>query len=57
MIFSILNSFIQEGLWDEANVEVSPLQIGDGVSAPILPIQPVSRKTFDGHEWLFFVKT
>ena len=53
----ILNGFIQSGFWDEANVEVSLQQIGDGVAAPTLPIQPVSRKTFDGHEWLFYIKT
>jgi len=50
----LLNSFIQAGLWDEANVEVSLQQITDGVTAPLLPLQPILRKIFDGHEWLFF---
>lgn len=50
----ILNSFIQSGLWDEANVEVSLQRIDDGVVAPVLPIQPISRKFFDGNEWLFY---
>lgn len=50
----ILTGFIQSGLWDEANVEVSLQQIGDGVAAPVLPVQPISRKSFDGHDWLFF---
>lgn len=50
----ILTGFIQSGLWDEANVEVSLQQIGDGVAAPLLPVQPISRKSFDGHDWLFF---
>ncbi len=50
----LLNSFIKEKLWDEANVEVSPQIIHEGVSAPVLPLQPVSRKTFESHEWLFY---
>ncbi|MEI7504118.1 MAG: RibD family protein, partial [Paludibacter sp.] len=50
----LLNSFIEAGCWDEANIEVSPKQIQDGVPAPLLPLQPISRKTFDGHEWLYF---
>jgi len=53
---SILNSFIDAGLWDEANVEVSPQRISNGVVAPILKLQPVSRNTFEGHEWLYFKK-
>jgi diaminohydroxyphosphoribosylaminopyrimidine deaminase/5-amino-6-(5-phosphoribosylamino)uracil reductase len=50
----ILTGFIQSGLWDEANVEISLQKIGDGVAAPVLPVQPISRKLFDDHEWLFF---
>ena len=50
----ILTGFIQSGLWDEANVEVSLQQIGDGVAAPLLPVQPISRKSFDDHDWLFY---
>ena len=53
---SILNSFIEAGLWDEANIEVSPQRITDGVAAPVLHYQPISRKSFEGHEWLFFKK-
>lgn len=51
---SILNSFLEAGLWDEANIEVSPRRIGEGVPAPDLNLQPISRKSFEGHEWLFF---
>lgn len=50
----LLNSFIGEKLWDEANVEVSPQKIHEGVAAPILPFQPETRKTFESHEWLFY---
>jgi diaminohydroxyphosphoribosylaminopyrimidine deaminase / 5-amino-6-(5-phosphoribosylamino)uracil reductase len=53
---SILNSFIEAGLWDEANIEVSPQRITDGVAAPVFHYQPISRNSFEGHEWLFFKK-
>ena len=51
---SILNSFIEAGLWDEANIEISLQRITQGVKAPNLLLQPISRDSFDGHEWLFF---
>jgi diaminohydroxyphosphoribosylaminopyrimidine deaminase/5-amino-6-(5-phosphoribosylamino)uracil reductase len=51
---SILNSFIESGLWDEANVEIAPLQIMEGVNAPTLNKLPISSKSFNGHKWLFF---
>jgi hypothetical protein len=35
-------------------VEVSPINIGKGVKAPVLPMLPVSRSAFNEHEWLFF---
>lgn len=50
----LLNSFIAENLWDEANVEVAPIEIGNGIAAPVMTCQPASRKNFDGHEWLHF---
>ncbi|MDP4240259.1 MAG: bifunctional diaminohydroxyphosphoribosylaminopyrimidine deaminase/5-amino-6-(5-phosphoribosylamino)uracil reductase RibD [Bacteroidota bacterium] len=53
---SILNSFIEAGLWDEANIEVSTQRLIEGVPAPNLHFQPVSRQSFEGHEWLFFKK-
>ena len=53
---SILNSFIEAGLWDEANIEISNQSITDGVPAPVLNAQPVSNNVFCGHKWLFFKK-
>ena len=50
----LLNNFIQYGLWDEANIEVSTQQIGEGVAAPSISLMPVTRKNIDGHEWLFY---
>jgi len=53
---TILNSFIDSGLWDEANIEISPQRIGTGVVAPVLPLQPVTRQNIAGHDWLFYKK-
>lgn len=50
----LLNSFINAGLWDEANVEVSDKLIQTGVPAPVINLQPVSRTNYDGHEWVHF---
>jgi len=52
----MLGSFIEDGLWDEANVEVSPQLLKEGVAAPKMPHQPVSRQSFEGNEWLFYKK-
>lgn len=54
---SILNSFLEAGLWDEANIEVSPQRINDGVKAPVLNVLPVSRKIYYNHDWLFYKNT
>jgi diaminohydroxyphosphoribosylaminopyrimidine deaminase/5-amino-6-(5-phosphoribosylamino)uracil reductase len=40
----LLQSFFDEGLWDEAYIEVSPTLLGDGVKAPTIPAQ-YPRKT------------
>ena len=31
-----LQSFIDAGLWDEARIETAPVELGDGVAAPVL---------------------
>jgi len=51
---SILKSFIQLGLWDEANIEIAPFKILEGVKAPILDRIPITNKNYNGHQWLFF---
>lgn len=53
---TILNSFIDAGLWDEANVEISPVCITDGVAAPKICVQEISCEIFENHQWLFFRK-
>lgn len=53
---TILDSFINAELWDEANIEISPVCINVGVSAPKIPVQEISCKIFENHQWLFFRK-
>lgn len=50
----LLNCFIESGLWDDANVEISPLKIGVGVEAPKISTLPIHSTTIENHEWLFF---
>lgn len=51
---TLLRNFIKSGLWDEANVEVSPQTIKTGIVAPLLPVLSVRRATIENHEWLFY---
>lgn len=39
----LLQAFIDAGLWDEAIVEESPVRLGDGVSAPLMPAHASCR--------------
>jgi len=50
----LLNSFIEQNLWDEARVEISPEEIKNGISAPIIPKIAAEEKVFQGHRILFF---
>ncbi len=43
---AVLNSFIQTGLWDEANVETSDFPLGSGVAAPVFAGQLKQLKSF-----------
>lgn len=51
----LLQSFIDEGLWDEARVEVAPFAIGNGVKAPLTDgFTLMSDETIDGRKILLF---
>ncbi len=41
----LLNSFIREGLYDEVRVETSPVVLGEGLRAPVLPEDVHLEKT------------
>ncbi|MBO7136985.1 MAG: bifunctional diaminohydroxyphosphoribosylaminopyrimidine deaminase/5-amino-6-(5-phosphoribosylamino)uracil reductase RibD [Bacteroidaceae bacterium] len=46
----LLQSFIDEGLWDEARIETAPLRLGQGVAAPHLAdSQLESQHIYGGH--------
>ena len=50
----LLNNFLKEGLWDEANVEISEQTIGDGIKAPLLEAEIIESKEYDKHQWITF---
>jgi diaminohydroxyphosphoribosylaminopyrimidine deaminase/5-amino-6-(5-phosphoribosylamino)uracil reductase len=51
---SLLNAFIQSGLWDYAQVEIAPLAIGSGIAAPTLAKLPTKENLYNGHKILEF---
>lgn len=53
---TVLQSFVNASLWDEARVEVNPsLELGNGVVAPSFPLEsPDSREQLAGNEILRF---
>ena len=55
---TVLQSFIDASLWDEARVEVNPLlELGDGVVAPSFPLDsPCVRENLAGNEILLFYR-
>ena len=47
----LLQTFLAEGLWDEARVETAPLRLGEGVPAPRLEqaVLRAASTTLEGH--------
>ncbi len=45
----VLGSLLEQGLWDELQVEVSPEYLGAGVQAPCVPGCPEYVEQVDGH--------
>ncbi len=45
----VLNHLIAAGLWDEARIETSPRQVGQGVAAPGIDGRVASRLVIDGN--------
>ena len=51
----LLQSFLDEGLWNEARVEVAPFRLQKGVVAPqIAPSHLLREEEVDGHKIRFF---
>ncbi len=52
----LLQSFIDENLWDEARVFISETFIGNGIAAPKLNAEPSSVSTIDNDKLYYFRK-
>lgn len=54
---TLLRSFIDSGLWDEARIEVAPQQLGSmgAAKAPIIPALPTSETIIDSHRILTYL--
>lgn len=50
----LLQSFIDQGLWDRARVEVSPLKLNAGIKAPALPAIPQRMLTIQGNRLFYY---
>lgn len=48
----LISSFIEQNLWDEARVEISPIEIKNGIPAPIIAQIPTKEKEVQGHRIL-----
>lgn len=46
-----LQSFLQQGLWDEIRIETAPFTVGEGTPAPQIPVgaRVVQRHCYDGN--------
>lgn len=51
----VLQALIDQGVWDEARVEVSPRRVGQGVPAPILDGTVISRHNITGNTITYIV--
>ncbi len=52
----LLRSFLQAGLWDEANVEISTQTLENGVYAPVIQENYcMSKRIIDNHLWKHYV--
>jgi diaminohydroxyphosphoribosylaminopyrimidine deaminase/5-amino-6-(5-phosphoribosylamino)uracil reductase len=50
----VLESFIQSGLWDESRVLIGTNYFNEGLKAPILDVEPVSKTTYGKDTVLIF---
>lgn len=50
----VLESFILSGLWDEARILIGTKHFGEGLKAPILNLEPVSKTAYGADTVLIF---
>lgn len=53
----LLKSFISEGLWDEAQVEVADFCVYEGITAPVITEIPIETEQIDGHLVIRYINT
>lgn len=53
----LLNSFIDENLWDAARVFIADKKLIKGVNAPVLNVSPVVRENISGDKLLFYLNS
>jgi diaminohydroxyphosphoribosylaminopyrimidine deaminase/5-amino-6-(5-phosphoribosylamino)uracil reductase len=51
----LLSNFIASGLWDEAHVEISNLELHDGVPAPSPGVLVERSCLMEGHQWIDYI--
>ncbi len=52
---ALLHSFIEDGLWDEARVEIAPIKLGAGVQAPLLAMRYFeSECSYEGNKFVLY---
>ena len=49
----VLEGLIAADAWDEARIEVSPRQVGQGVKAPLIDGRPAARRIIDGNTIIY----
>lgn len=54
-----LNSFIEQGLWDEIRVEIAPITVTDGTRAPQVPpdAEVIRTENYDGNSITYYLNT
>ncbi len=54
---TLLQSFIDGGIWDEARVEIAPVKLRKGISSPIISMANFDKElSVDGNKIMFFKK-
>lgn len=52
---SLINSFIEENLWDEARVFTSKVNFGSGVAAPVIKVESQKEENIQGDQLHTFI--
>ena len=53
----LLSSFIKSDLWDEAQIEIAPFSLRNGVKAPLIPLPPQSITEYESNKIIQYKNT